>query len=78
MKINLVIELEDNVDPVTAARVFSELPRVKRVMSVVDGKPLEMWRYGQHIASEMDHPIVRRQMALNDQIARMTERMEPQ
>jgi hypothetical protein len=62
--VTLVVEMQDNVDPVSAARAFSELPKVHRVMSVVDGRPMEMWSRGEHLASEMDHPRVKRTQRL--------------
>lgn len=62
MRTHLVIELEPNVDPVTAAREFSKLPRVLSVLSIVDEQPMEVWRLGEHVASEHAHPFVQAQL----------------
>lgn len=60
MRVHLVVEMIPGVDPVSAARVFSELPKVAGVMSIVDGRELEFWRGGVHVASNHGHPAVDR------------------
>lgn len=73
MKLSLVVTMWDNVDPTSAAKAFSELPKVQQVMSIVDEQPMEVWRAGQHVASETTHPLVKKQMQYNEMAAAAAE-----
>lgn len=68
MKTHLVLEMAPGVDPVSAAKAFSEAPKVMNVMSIVDGDPMEIWRDGRHVASENSHPVVQAAQRVMDTV----------